>query len=148
MEEKPWGHEVCWNALPSIHGKVLYIKKGHRTSFKYHERKDEVLFVLEGKLKVTYADEEWLHYTNTNVRHDVLSAGESFTAQASCPYRIEALDDSKDLQIYDDALKRLGDKVIELESMAGFLAVGRTLSESCFGVRKFRQAQEVAHVAR
>ena len=99
MEEKPWGHEVCWNALPSIHGKVLYIKKGHRTSFKYHERKDEVLFVLEGKLKVTYADEEWLHYTNTSVRHDVLSAGESFTAQASCPYRIEALDDSKVIEI-------------------------------------------------
>ena len=50
---KPWGEEVSWAALPSINGKMLYIKAGHRTSYKYHKSKNEVLFILKGQAKIT-----------------------------------------------------------------------------------------------
>ncbi len=50
----PWGSEVYWSGLPSLHGKLLSIKKDHKTSLKYHKLKDELLFVMSGKVKIIY----------------------------------------------------------------------------------------------
>ena len=35
-QKKPWGYEKSWNGFDGIHGKLLFIKFGERTSLKYN----------------------------------------------------------------------------------------------------------------
>jgi mannose-6-phosphate isomerase len=47
--EKPWGYEIWFAVTDKYIGKILFIRKGHRLSLQYHERKDETLYCLRGK---------------------------------------------------------------------------------------------------
>ena len=83
---KPWGNEQAWSTGGSsrIKGKILYINKGHRTSLKYNQNKDETLFVLSGRLLLTHADEKF----------------ESHKTFKSCyVYRVKAMADSVIVEI-------------------------------------------------
>jgi mannose-6-phosphate isomerase-like protein (cupin superfamily) len=55
--QKPWGHELVWSGHESVHGKILYIEAGCRTSLKYHSLKSETLLFLSGMAKVTFGAE-------------------------------------------------------------------------------------------
>ena len=101
MEIKPWGTETKWSALRSVNGKMLKIKEGHRTSLKYNRRKSEAFYVLAGKVKFYYADEEWLHYKNVKMKSTILEQGQSMNVQSMCVYRIHALEDSDIIEIGD-----------------------------------------------
>jgi len=46
---KPWGHEHIVHFHGAGYIKVITINVGQRTSLQFHERKEEVLFVLEGE---------------------------------------------------------------------------------------------------
>jgi Obg family GTPase CgtA-like protein len=48
--QKPWGKEEIWAETPKYVGKYLHINAGHRLSRQYHERKEETIRVLSGKL--------------------------------------------------------------------------------------------------
>ena len=101
MEVKPWGTETKWSALRSVSGKMLNIKEGHRTSLKYNKRKDEAFYVMNGKVKFYYADEEWLHYKDAKMKSTILQTGESMNVQSMCVYRIHALEESLIIEIGD-----------------------------------------------
>ncbi|MBI2915742.1 MAG: cupin domain-containing protein [Elusimicrobia bacterium] len=45
---KPWGREVWFAQTPRYVGKLLYIRKGHRLSLQYHNKKEETLYTLQG----------------------------------------------------------------------------------------------------
>jgi mannose-6-phosphate isomerase-like protein (cupin superfamily) len=47
--EKPWGFELLWVHTPKYAGKLIFVKKGHRLSLQYHQRKDETLYLYQGK---------------------------------------------------------------------------------------------------
>ena len=47
---KPWGHEIIWAHTDRYVGKILHIKAGHELSVQYHNRKDETVYLLSGKL--------------------------------------------------------------------------------------------------
>ena len=47
--EKPWGFELLFAYTPKYVGKVIFVKKGHRLSLQYHEKKDESMYIYEGK---------------------------------------------------------------------------------------------------
>ena len=100
--ERSWGREVNWAALPSIHGKILYIKAGQKTSFKYYNLKNESLTVLSGKVEILYGDEFSLE---DPVQHpfkkDIFVSGEGINIQSCCPYMITAVEDSEVLEIGD-----------------------------------------------
>src|SRR5262249_12030985 len=53
--DKPWGNELIWALTDRYAGKILHIKKGHSLSLQYHNRKDETIMVLSGKM-------EFIHY--------------------------------------------------------------------------------------
>ena len=95
----PWGHEIVWEALPSIRGKMLFIQKGGRTSLKYHTGKDEVFYMVTGKAKIQHADEKWHYRKNHPFTEDNFVPGDCLTVQARCPYRIEALEDCTIMEI-------------------------------------------------
>ena len=99
---KPWGEEVSWAALPSINGKMLYIKAGHRTSYKYHKSKNEVLFILKGQAKIQYGSEHTLEDpVGFPLKHELVESGQCLNVQSCCPYRIEAITDCEIVEISD-----------------------------------------------
>jgi quercetin dioxygenase-like cupin family protein len=48
--EKPWGYELIWAKTDRYVGKILHIESGHLLSLQYHEKKDETIFMLRGKI--------------------------------------------------------------------------------------------------
>ena len=56
--EKPWGHELIWAHTDRYVGKIIVIETGRRLSFQYHERKDEWIHVLSGRLRLTLEDDD------------------------------------------------------------------------------------------
>ena len=103
IKEKRWGKEGHWAALPSIHGKILYIDAGESTSFKYYPLKNESLYILSGKVEITYGNEMSIEDA---VQHPfekgIFVAGDGINIQSCCPYMIRAIEDSKVLEIGDN----------------------------------------------
>lgn len=99
-EEKPWGYEQVFASLVGVHGKIIFIKKGHSTSLKYYLQKDEVLLLRRGRIRILWGDE---HASNKKYPSDLKTAnlkeGDSFCIQSGCPYRITALTDSEVFEI-------------------------------------------------
>lgn len=52
--EKPWGYEIILSAdgFP-VCAKILFIKAGSRFSLQYHDGKDEVLTLYQGKAELS-----------------------------------------------------------------------------------------------
>lgn len=48
--DKPWGHEILWAWGAGYVGKILHVRAGESLSLQYHERKDETLSVLSGRV--------------------------------------------------------------------------------------------------
>jgi len=51
---KPWGYEVHWAVTDRYVGKLLHIEAGQLLSLQYHERKDESIYVLRGRMIFRY----------------------------------------------------------------------------------------------
>ena len=97
---QPWGSEIRWTALNLLHGKLLNIKKGLRTSLKYHQLKDEVLFLLEGKVEIVHGCSKTLEDpVKYALKKTILIPGQAMVIQAGSPYRIEALVESQIIEI-------------------------------------------------
>jgi mannose-6-phosphate isomerase-like protein (cupin superfamily) len=102
--DKPWGHEYVWAGFSGIHGKTLFIKEGHRTSFKYHKLKTEILFFQKGTAEVTFGDEYSLvDPVGHPIKTCEISAGSSLMVQSGCPYRIRAISNCEIIEIGDNA---------------------------------------------
>jgi len=98
--EKLWGYEITWGALPQIHGKILHINEGMRTSLKYNVVKDEVLFVLGGELHVTYGDENCkFDPVDSPIKNKKLLPGDVLYIQSGSPYRLHAIKECRIVEI-------------------------------------------------
>jgi mannose-6-phosphate isomerase len=52
VTEKPWGYELLWACTSRYAGKILHIEAGGRLSLQYHERKEETLHLLSGRMRM------------------------------------------------------------------------------------------------
>ncbi len=50
--EKPWGYEEVWAETENYVGKRIVILPGRRLSLQYHEKKEETIYVMDGRLRV------------------------------------------------------------------------------------------------
>ena len=50
---KPWGYELLLEKNKVYVLKKLFMKKGHRCSLQYHNKKIETVYVLSGKILLT-----------------------------------------------------------------------------------------------
>src|SRR5438477_4700019 len=57
--EKPWGREIWYAHTAQYAGKVLEVKAGKRLSLQKHEIKEETIYLLSGKVKLTYGDDTY-----------------------------------------------------------------------------------------
>ncbi len=57
--EKPWGYEIHWtpSELPYM-GKILHINAGKRLSLQRHDKKKETWYMMKGKAKLIWDNEE------------------------------------------------------------------------------------------
>ncbi|HWP62736.1 MAG TPA: cupin domain-containing protein [Candidatus Binatia bacterium] len=83
---KPWGHELIWAHTDRYVGKILVIEAGKRLSLQYHERKDESIYVISGRLRLHLADETGI------VRTEELGPGEFRRVPTGRVHRYEAIE--------------------------------------------------------
>lgn len=103
-ETKPWGETQTWSTIHSFYGKRILIRKGERTSLKFHKLKNETFFVLEGVAQVTLGSSRTLaNPSKYPYEQKIICAGEVLTVQSECPYRIAAIDDCVIIEIGDKA---------------------------------------------
>ena len=93
---KPWGREVWINFRKGEEigdepkryiMKKLYIKKGTKTSFQYHEHKVETNFLIEGSV------EAWFEDKKGHIDVKVLGPGSIWSIPAGTKHRIVTLED-------------------------------------------------------
>lgn len=89
---KPWGYEVLWAYTDRYAGKILHIDRGERLSLQYHNRKDETLYLLNGRMRLDLEDEG-----GALVQHEV-GPGQSFRVPAGRRHRIHALEECRVLE--------------------------------------------------
>ena len=84
---KPWGHEIIWAHTDRYVGKILHINAGEALSVQYHERKDETVYLLKGKLiyHVQQPDGE--------LRDMQLKEGDAFRITPGTIHNMEAVTD-------------------------------------------------------
>ena len=84
--DKPWGNELIWVLTDRYCGKVITIETGRRLSLQYHDRKDEAIFVLSGRLRLHLEDA-----SGTMTTRD-MGAGESAHVPVGRRHRFESLE--------------------------------------------------------
>ena len=96
--EKPWGREVWYADTSGYAGKVLEVKSGRRLSLQYHERKTETLYLLSGKVLLTFrpiaSGETPSASLVTAADQRVWLPGQALHVPVRTIHRFEALEDS------------------------------------------------------
>jgi mannose-6-phosphate isomerase-like protein (cupin superfamily) len=100
--EKPWGHELIWAETDRYAGKILVIETGRRLSLQYHERKQESIYVLSGRLRL------FLEGEDGEVRAEELKAGDARTVPVGRVHRFEAI---QRVELVEVSTPELGDVV-------------------------------------
>jgi mannose-6-phosphate isomerase-like protein (cupin superfamily) len=107
--EKPWGYELIWAHTDRYVGKILHIKSGESLSLQYHERKDETIHVLHGRMVFMVGQSE------AELERVELEEGMSFRIQPGTRHRMEAISDCDLLEASTPEL----DDVVRLEDRYG-----------------------------
>lgn len=94
---KPWGREI-WFAYANkpeaaYAGKILEIKKGHRYSLQYHEKKEETQYILKGKARFTYGT------NRDSLQEKILNEGDKMDVLPYTIHRLEAIEDVTVLEV-------------------------------------------------
>jgi mannose-6-phosphate isomerase-like protein (cupin superfamily) len=98
--EKPWGHEESWSGFNGIHGKILFIDKGKKTSLKFNNLKVEVLLLKKGKIEAHFGNESsFIDPVANPMKKEILNPGDALLVQSCSPYRIIALENSEIIEI-------------------------------------------------
>jgi mannose-6-phosphate isomerase-like protein (cupin superfamily) len=105
---KPWGHELIWAHTDRYVGKILHVNAGASLSLQYHERKEETLYLLTGRVLLTLR--------NQTEGHEVeMRPGEAFHIYPRLIHRMTAVEDSDILEVSTPEL----DDVVRLEDRYG-----------------------------
>ena len=107
--EKPWGHELIWASTDRYVGKVLHVTAGEALSLQYHERKDETIHVLRGRMRFFVGE------AGAEPGEVVLEEGQSFRITPGTVHRMEAITDVDILEVSTPDL----DDVVRLEDRYG-----------------------------
>lgn len=100
---KPWGREIWFAHSENYAGKILEVKKGHRLSLQYHEKKTETQYLYKGKVKFVYGKD------GNSLQEIILNPGDKFDVSPYTVHRVEALEDSEIFEVstpeLDDVVK-------------------------------------------
>lgn len=57
-KDKPWGYERPVAEFQGVFLKELFLRKGSESSLHYHESKEELFYIVKGRIKVQLDQEE------------------------------------------------------------------------------------------
>jgi len=85
----PWGSETIFTPN-NLHrtGKLLFIKKGKRLSFQYHDQKEETICLLSGQVLL------WLEDEMGEIKKIPMELKKGYTIEPMQKHRLEAIEDS------------------------------------------------------
>lgn len=86
--EKPWGKEEIIEINDKYMMKKLTMNAGHRCSTQYHNFKTETIYVLSGRLKISFGSKI------DQLKSRVFLGGEDLTIPPKLIHRMEALEKS------------------------------------------------------
>ena len=106
--DKPWGYELHWAKTDRYVGKIIHIDKGHALSLQYHNKKDETIMLLSGRLLFEIQENGQL------VKHEV-GPFERFHVTPGTVHRMTAIEDCDVVEVSTPEL----DDVVRLEDRYG-----------------------------
>lgn len=102
---KPWGYELLFAHTDKYAGKVIFVRKGHRLSLQYHNKKDESIYIQEGRVLVELETDGKMVQTER-------SAGSCYRVRPLIKHRITAIEDTLLFEVSTpelDDVERLAD---------------------------------------
>jgi quercetin dioxygenase-like cupin family protein len=109
IKPKPWGEEIWFAYTDKYAGKILKVKKGHRYSLQYHEKKQETQYIYKGQVKFTFGKDM------DSLRAIILNQGDKIDVHPNTIHRLEALEDSEIFEVSTPEL----DDVVKIEDDYG-----------------------------
>jgi mannose-6-phosphate isomerase len=85
--KKPWGKEIWLELNDKYCYKRIYIDKGTKTSFQFHNKKLETNYIIQGQAEV------WLENNEGKIEKRNMHEGEFFTVNPPKKHRVIALTD-------------------------------------------------------
>jgi mannose-6-phosphate isomerase len=104
--EKPWGYELIWAHSEHYCGKLLFVREGEQLSLQFHSKKDETVYVHQGKIEIELGD---------GAEPQVVESGAAFRIRPGTVHRWRALEDSIVLEASTPEL----DDVVRIEDRYG-----------------------------
>ncbi|OGF95724.1 hypothetical protein A2Y47_00050 [Candidatus Giovannonibacteria bacterium RIFCSPLOWO2_12_43_8] len=106
---KRWGHEDWVANNKEYCGKLLFMKKGKRCSFHYHEKKHETFYLFSGKMEVLVGWED--SPADSKIKHYILNPGDCLEIERGLRHQMIALEDSNLFEFstthFEDDSKRI-----------------------------------------
>lgn len=91
--EKPWGYEL-WLELNEFYTfKLIYMKKGNKSSLQSHEYKIETNYVIEGEAEVL------LENNNGELESKIFKSGSGWSIPTNKKHRVIAITDYTALEV-------------------------------------------------
>ena len=84
---KPWGYELLIEKNRKYMFKKLFMKKGHRCSLQFHNKKIETIFIISGKLKIFFGNNQ------KKLKSKIFNSHQSITIKPKIIHRMYALND-------------------------------------------------------
>lgn len=106
--EKPWGYELLFALTPQYAGKLIFVRKGHRLSLQYHEKKDETIYLFQGEVLLEIE-------VGGEMKSKTLKPGQSLRVLPRTKHRLKAIEDTMLFEVSTPEL----DDVVRLEDDYG-----------------------------
>jgi mannose-6-phosphate isomerase-like protein (cupin superfamily) len=106
---KPWGYETIWAETDRYAGKILFVREGKRLSLQLHRVKDEWIYIIRGRLRLTLEAEDG------TLEEIDLNPGESRRIPPGRRHRFAGLEDCELVEVSTPEL----DDVVRLEDDHG-----------------------------
>jgi len=90
--DKPWGYEKILINTDKYLTKELFIFEGFQTSFHYHEKKDETMYIIEGSGYIEFEDHKEQFERNDTIRiepgktHTIVAIENTILHEVSTPF--------------------------------------------------------------
>ena len=91
-EDKPWGYEKILINTDKYLTKELFIKEDYRTSFHYHKKKDETMYIIKGSGYIEFEDKKEYFSKNDTIRikpktpHSIVAMENTLLQEVSTPH--------------------------------------------------------------